>query len=305
VKVSGFTILRHAIRLGYPFESSIRSLLPLVDELVVGIGDGDDGTWEVVEAIGDSRLRPFRSTWKLPGDGGRVLADQTNLALERCTGDWAVYLQADEVLHEDDLAAVRDAMRRHLHRRTEGLVFTYLHFWRDGQYVTDDWLRFYPRAVRAIRQGRGVESTGDACGFVHRRGTRTRGLLKGDAGARVFHYGWCNPPDVQQARVENLGREIFGEAVEYPAAADIFGPAATRLFDGTHPRAMRALATSPDAAAPQAPRWPAPLRAAGAIARSPIARLADARPFLPLPITNAWWTAVDWWQMHVQSRPAS
>jgi hypothetical protein len=48
MKVSGFTILRQTVRLGYPFTESIRSLLPLVDELVVGVGDGDDGTWEAV-----------------------------------------------------------------------------------------------------------------------------------------------------------------------------------------------------------------------------------------------------------------
>ena len=36
MKVSGFTIVRNAIKYGYPVEESIRSLLPLVDELVVG-----------------------------------------------------------------------------------------------------------------------------------------------------------------------------------------------------------------------------------------------------------------------------
>jgi hypothetical protein len=305
VKVSGFTILRDAVRLGYPFDSSIRSLLPLVDELVVGVGDGDDGTWEAVAAIADPRVRPFRSRWTLPGTGGGVLAEQTNLALQRCTGDWAVYLQADEVLHEDDFPAVRDAMRRHLHRRTEGLVFTYLHFWRDREHVADDWRRFYPRAVRAIKLGAGIESAGDACGFVRRRGGRTRGLLKADSHARVFHYGWCNPPGLQKVRVENLGREIFGESVEYPPAADIFPAGVTRRFTGSHPHTMAAFAAARSEEAAPAPwRWPAPLRAAAAIARAPIARHREARPFLPLPLTNAWWIAVDWWQARGQSRAA-
>jgi hypothetical protein len=46
------------------------------------------------------------------------------------------------------------------------------------------------------------------------------------------------------------------------------------------------------------------LRAAAAIARAPIARHREARPFLPLPLTNAWWIAVDWWQARCQSRAA-
>ena len=82
--------------------------------------------------------------------GGQVLAEQTNLALSRCSGEWVVYLQADEVLHEDDLENIHASMRRHRYDRTEGLLFNYLH--SDGSYHTvgDDWREWYPRAVRAV-----------------------------------------------------------------------------------------------------------------------------------------------------------
>ena len=33
--ISGFTFIRNGVELGFPFEASIRSLLPLVDEFVV------------------------------------------------------------------------------------------------------------------------------------------------------------------------------------------------------------------------------------------------------------------------------
>ncbi len=49
--VSGFTIVRNAVRYDYPIVESIRSLLPLVDEMVVAIGDSEDGTREKVVAI--------------------------------------------------------------------------------------------------------------------------------------------------------------------------------------------------------------------------------------------------------------
>src|SRR5258707_540377 len=54
MRICGFTIVRNAARLGYPFEESIRSLLPLVDELVVAVGRGqpkDAHTSEAVHAI--------------------------------------------------------------------------------------------------------------------------------------------------------------------------------------------------------------------------------------------------------------
>ena len=78
VKVSGFTIARNAVKFGYPIEESLRSLLPLVDELVVGVGDGEDSTWDVVNGIGDGKIKPFRSVWDMSQhDGGMLLSEQT------------------------------------------------------------------------------------------------------------------------------------------------------------------------------------------------------------------------------------
>jgi len=44
VSISGFTFIRNGVSLGFPFEASIRSLLPLVDEFVVAVGQGSDET---------------------------------------------------------------------------------------------------------------------------------------------------------------------------------------------------------------------------------------------------------------------
>jgi hypothetical protein len=297
VKISGFTILREVVRLGYPFQESIRSLLPLVDELVVGIGEGDDGTWEAVQAIGDPRLKPFRSEWGPPGLNGLVLSRQTNLALERCTGDWAVYLQADEVLHEDDLDLLRDSMRRHLRRRTEGLLLRYLHFWKRYDLLSES----YPTAVRVVKVGCGVESAGDACGFTLRSGGRTRGLLKADSGARVFHYGWCNPAEVQRERLRSLGRLFGYPDVPWNPEQEVFAPRPVHHFQGAHPRPMQARveAAGPPGEVPPPPRGPALLRAAPAILRS-TSIVWHVRGHLPIAFTNAYWTAVDLWRRAVR-----
>lgn len=303
MRICGFTIVRNASRLGYPFEESIRSLLPLVDELVIAVGRSeyaDDDTWERVDAIraSDARVKPFQTEWPASRGGGDVLSQQTNLALERCRGDWAVYLQADEVLHEDDLDLVRAAMDAHLRRSTEGLLFRYHHFWQDYHVVTDDWTAFYPRAVRAIKLGRGIESVGDACGFMRRRRGYWRGLLKADSGARVFHYGWCNTPARQAAKNDNL-RAVFALAPAEPQSPGAaFGPLRARAFAGTHPRVMRARVDGcparPDAL-PDLPLTSARLHAAAALLRHPSSARGWARPLLPVAITNAWWLTVDAW----------
>ncbi|MEK7380883.1 MAG: glycosyltransferase, partial [Gemmatimonadota bacterium] len=101
MKVSGFTFVRNGIGLGYPFEASIRSILPIVDEFVVCVGAGEDATRDRVTAIGDPRIRMVDSVWNEGmRDRGFVYAQQKMIAHFNCTGDWAFYLEADEVVHE-------------------------------------------------------------------------------------------------------------------------------------------------------------------------------------------------------------
>src|SRR5438045_9240439 len=112
--LSGFSIVRNAVQYGYPVVPSLRSLLPLVDELVVVVGKSDDETLDVVRSIDDPRLVIVESVWdESLRVGGKVLAQQTNLALARCRHPWAFYLQADEVIHEDDYPRIRAALARH------------------------------------------------------------------------------------------------------------------------------------------------------------------------------------------------
>ena len=56
MKVSGFTFLRNAVINGYPFEESIRSILPIVDEFICVIGEGEDETRDRVVAIADPKI---------------------------------------------------------------------------------------------------------------------------------------------------------------------------------------------------------------------------------------------------------
>ena len=58
-----------------------------------------------------------------------------------------------------------------------------------------------------VRTAIGIESTGDAAGFVRRRAGATRGLIKARSGARIFHYGWAGPPGARVARANRL-REL-------------------------------------------------------------------------------------------------
>ena len=198
MKVSGFTFCRNAVKYDYPIVESIRSVLPLCDEFIVNVGRCEDGTLELIRSIGDPKIRIIESIWdeSLRKDG-LIYSQQTNIALAQCKGDWAFYIQADEVVHEDDLPVLRQSMQQHLgNRAVKGLLFRYLHFVAD-YWSTNPW--FYHKAVRIIRNNGEVESCGDAVGF-HFKPTQQY-LQSGPkewlahSGARIFHYGWVKDPE--------------------------------------------------------------------------------------------------------------
>ena len=269
MKVSGFTIVRNAIKYGYPVEESIRSLLPLVDELVVGVGDSEDATWDVVTGVGDPKIKPFRTVWDMTKqEGGVVLSEQTNLALERCTGDWAFYLQCDELLHEAEIGKIRRRLEEHVAQGTEGLSLLYWHFYGSYSTVQDNWCRWYRREVRAIKLGRGIVSVGDAAGFKVKEGEHLRRLIRADAGAHVFHYGWARPPAVMVEKRQHVEGFYHGDSPppDLPAVERIeptrpyrhLGD--LRQFTGSHPALMAGLVAAQDwtfdaGIENQPPRW--------------------------------------------------
>lgn len=253
MKVCGFSIARDAVRLGYPLEASLRSMLPLVDELILNVGDGEDETWDLVQSLGEPKIQAFHSAWDMSvRRGGGLLAQQTNLALERCRGDWGLYLQADEVLHEKDYPVIRRAMERHLERSTEALSFRYHHFYGSFRTVQDNPRRWYPRAARAVKLGIGVTSWGDAMDFCVRRGGRERYLELADSGAWIYHYGWARPPQVMLAKQKNFHRLYNDDAWldrEYrdKRPEDLYSERGNlRFFSGTHPQVMRDIVARQD-----------------------------------------------------------
>lgn len=235
--VSGFTIVRNAIRYDYPVVESIRSILPLVDEMVVAVGNSTDATRATIASIDSPKIRIIDTVWdESQRHGGTVLADQTNLALRQCQGDWAFYIQADEVVHENDLNRISERMRRYYDRPwVDGLSFRYHHFRAD--YHIRDPLP-YRRQVRIVRPSSGIRSVGDACGF----GIAGRKPQAASTGAWMFHYGYVKPPNYMAAKMDYFnslydGRHVVpGEELQTDSFA--WNLLTCELFRGSHPALM-------------------------------------------------------------------
>jgi len=103
MKISGFTIIRNAVINNYPVKEAIESILPLVDEMIVLIGNSKDDTEALIKSIDSGKIKIHHSVWDdSQRSGGQILAIETNKAFNLIDkkSTWAFYIQADEVVHE-------------------------------------------------------------------------------------------------------------------------------------------------------------------------------------------------------------
>lgn len=244
--ISGMTIAYRALASGYPLAESIRSMLPVCDEVVVNVGPSEDGTLDAVLGIGSGKIRVIQENWDLGvREKGLTFSRETNRALDNCRGDWVLYLQADEILHERDLAPLAELVRElHPRRRIDGATFKYLHFYGSPDYVQDHFRKWYPRAVRLIRNDPAIRSTGDALKFRRMIRGRPRRLRAYRSGLTIYHYGWARPPEVMVAKQRQFERfyreeETWRRRAEAMAPENIYSDLGNlRRFDGTHPAVM-------------------------------------------------------------------
>lgn len=239
MRVSAFTFLRNADMLDFPFIESIKSALPLCDEYIVNVGDGEDDTLELIRSLRSPKIRVIRSQWnENMKTRGFVYAQQTNIALANCTGDWALYLQGDEVLHEDDIPVIREAMRKHLDNpEVEGLLLDYIHFY--GNHNTFAWSpAWYRREARVIRNDVRAVFPSDGQFFVvlttNRKARYPRAVV---TGARVFHYGWVRREEKMLEKLKRVGK-YWGHDHTKIDYSEI-DPQVLTEFTGTHPAVMK------------------------------------------------------------------
>jgi hypothetical protein len=239
MKVSGFTFLRNGQKLGYPFVESIRSILPIVDEFIIALGPCEDDTEKMLREIGDAKIKIIPTQWneRMRSDysiKGFVYGQQKSIALFNCTGDWAFYLEGDEVVHEDDLPKIRAAMEKYLEdKRVEALAFDYLHFY--GNKNTIAWSpRWYRSEVRVLRNTIPAWAPKGLFFTVLDTQKKARYPRAAHTGATIYHYGWVRNEAQMKLKSDAVAR--MGRDTTPMAGYSQVDSATLRLFEGAHPK---------------------------------------------------------------------
>jgi glycosyltransferase involved in cell wall biosynthesis len=249
--ISGFTYVRNGFTYGYPFLPSLRSLLPIVDELVVVVGDSTDGTREAIENLREDRIRIVDSVWDEESRAsGKIFAQQANIGIRHVSGDWAVHLQVDEVLHESARPRLLDFVARADRADdVDGLLLPFYHFWGDFDHVRAT-RRTHRYEIRAFKNDGHVFSYKDSQGFrkyasfaAYQSGARGRKLRVYDAGTPVYHYSYSRNPKLMKKKANYFHR--FWHDDRWLAAhtndRDYDFNAVDKLerFTGEHPSVMK------------------------------------------------------------------
>jgi hypothetical protein len=169
-------------------------------------------------------------------DRGFVYAQQKMIAQYNCSGDWAFYLEGDEVLHEDDLPKIKASMAQHLNNsEVEALAFDYHHF-----FGSPDWLAvspaWYRQECRIIRNT--IRSWApDGLFFVvmgkNKKGRYPRAAL---VGATIYHYGHVRNIEAMRQKNERIGKYW---KLDHPLFKGYqIDPKTLKPFSGKHPKTV-------------------------------------------------------------------
>jgi len=238
MNISAFTFIKNGSIYNYPFLESIHSVLPIIDEFVINVGEGEDNTLELIKAINSPKIRIIESKWNdNMRHRGFVYGQQKTIAQFNCTSDWAFYLEGDEIVHEDDLQKIQDTCKKHLNDKgVEALTFDYLHFYGNANSYLDSpgW---YRREARIIRNSIRSYAPGGLYWHVLKNKTKIcRYPYAAHSNAKIYHYGWIRSEEQMNLKSEKV-QKYWDKAHKQINYSEI-DQAIIKEFRGTHPKAI-------------------------------------------------------------------
>ena len=237
MKVSAFTFIKNGQILGYPFLQSIQSILPIVDEFVINVGNSEDDTLRLIRSINDKKIRVIESNWnETMQSRGYVYGQQKMIAQFNCTGDWAFYIEGDEVYHEDDLEKIRKSMEMHLNdKKVEALVFDFNHFYGNANSVLNSpgWYRSEARIIKNSVRSYAPDGLFWLVLESNKKGRYPRAK---HTGVCCYHYGWARSEEQMNLKSSKVQKYWGGE----PAKIDYtqMDQSILQEFQGSHPKVI-------------------------------------------------------------------
>lgn len=238
MSISGFTFIKNGEILGYPFVESIKSLLPIVEEFVINIGESEDNTLEIIKNIQDPKIRIITSKWNdKMQDRGYVYGQQKMIAQFNCTGDWAFYLEGDEVIHENDYEKIINTCKKYKDDQDiEAIVFDYYHFYGNANsyLYSPGWYRKAPRIIKNSIRSYAPDGLFWLILDKNKIGRYPRAV---HSNTTIYHYGWVRSEEQMNLKSAKV-QKYWGKKSKKIDYKEIDGNI-IKEFKGTHPKVIQ------------------------------------------------------------------
>ena len=238
MKVSAFTFIKNGQILGYPFIQSIKSILPIVDEFVINVGDSEDDTLALIQSIKNPKIRIIQSTWNdNMHDRGYVYGQQKMIAQFNCTGDWAFYIEGDEVYHEDDLEKIKASMQEHVNNpEVEALIFDFYHFYGNANSYLDSpgWYRSEARIIKNSIRSYAPDGLFWLVLDSNKNGRYPKAK---HTGVCCYHYGWVRSEEQMNLKSQKVQQYWGGKPTKIDYSQ--MDQSIIKEFSASHPAVVK------------------------------------------------------------------
>ena len=155
-QLAGVTFAWNAIKQDYHIIETLNCLYDLCDEISIAAG-GDDGTWEEVYKWSlehsDRKIHLYRigdNEW-LGQVGREKLSHFSNKAINAVKAPWMIYVQADEILHEDDFETIRGIIHDAGDHVLDAVFCRRLNLWKDPLHMLNVPQERKPVSTEVVR----------------------------------------------------------------------------------------------------------------------------------------------------------
>lgn len=221
MKISGYVCVRNMFKLDYCADLTVKSLLPVCDEVLVSIGiktgEVDDGTYAFFTdwATREPKLRFHLYEWPDPHRDITWWTTWINAAREQLNFPMQMHLDADEVLDPKSYPAVLAAAGK-----GQALWFERLNFWRDAQHLAPSGHVCADQVVRL-----GPTELWMPSDEPHLEGEPAIRLRAGwppnaDRSQRIFHYGFLRKQQAMIDKCRVVNGAFFGTMDDRLVAAE-------------------------------------------------------------------------------------
>ncbi|WP_119329022.1 glycosyltransferase family 2 protein [Cysteiniphilum halobium] len=241
MKLSGFTFLRNAEELCFPYIQSIQSILPICDEFVIALGQSQDNSPEILHQLVKEhpKIKIIETVWNEHMQvKGYTYAQQKMIAQFACTGDWLFYLEGDEIVHENDLEAIKEALYRYKDdQEVEALAFHYYHFYGNtNTYLSSPtWYRYAPRIIKASVRSYAPDGLYWLV-LDPKNSNRIARYPKAKLlDNYIYHYGWVRPEAAMSKKISQVNKH-WGKSEGFDSKYSDIDHQILTEFKGTHPK---------------------------------------------------------------------